>query len=177
MKRIKLLPLLLVFCFALVSCTLAAPKEVTFNIEKYGITVIGNDNFEESTSGSWDLQITNQKVNISIMVFNIDEIVEDGTQKSIYDLQNKDLLSKRENTTTAEAETITQMSDKKITKTVFSGDRDGIKNYYASYLIEFSNSETFAWGLINGTPEDIGEDLRALEEILLSAKIENNTEL
>ena len=54
---------------------------------------------------------------------------------------------------------------------MYSAERDGTKNYYGSYLIDFPEEETFAWVLITATPSYFESNRETLHNIVCSLAI------
>lgn len=77
--------------------SLVTQKEKHFTIDNYNLQITADNTFHEDTNGDFDLQITNNDCYISIMAYTYVDLPQDITPQDIYDLQNEDLLSKREN--------------------------------------------------------------------------------
>lgn len=167
----KALVMFLVVCMLLSGCS--ALKEVTpfieiteevFSINNYDLQITADSTFREKTGGSFDLQITNDDAYISIMAYKYIDLPEDTTPLDVYDAQNEDLLSKRTAVTVIE-EAKTESS---ITQALYSAERDGVKNYYGSYLVDFPEEETFAWVLVTAAPSYFERNREYLNDIVCS---------
>ena len=55
-----------------------------------------------------------------------------------------------------------------ITKAMYSATKEGTKNYYATYLIDFPKDEIFAWVLITAVPSYMESNLERLDNIVCS---------
>lgn len=167
----KTLVMLLSVCLLLSGCSVF--EEVTpfieitekvFSVEGYGLQVTADSSFTENTGGSFDLQITDGDSYISIMAYKYIDLPEDTTPLDVYDAQNEDLISKRTAVTVIE-EAETQGD---ITQALYSAEKDGVKNYYGSYLVDFPQEETFAWVLVTAAPSNFERNREYLEDIVFS---------
>ena len=150
-------------CSALDSAaSLLAPTEKVFSLESYHLQLTADSTFEEKTGGSFDLQITNNKAYISVMAYQYIDLPQDVTPMDVYRAQNEDLFGKRTNVTVIE---------EAETQAIHSAEKDGVKNYYATYLMDFPEEETFAWVLITATPSYFEENRTYLQNIANSLTI------
>lgn len=158
MKRILLLLAACALIFA-AGCTAsdhtAAPA--VFAIDDYGLQLTADSSFREDTNGSFDLQITNDKAYISVMAYKYTDLPDSTTPLDVYHTQNEDLFSKRDAVTAIE---------ESETRGLYSAQRDGVKNYYATYLLDFPEAETFAWVLITATPSYLEANRDSLDSIV-----------
>ena len=157
-------------CSALEDATaIVRPKEKVFSIDTYHLQITADTTFQEKTGGnSWDLQITNGDAYISVMAYKYIDLPQDVTPADVYDMQNQDIFSKRDNVATVE-ETMTQtLPGCKVTYGMYSAEKDGGKNYYASYLMDFADAETFAWVLVTAVPSYMEENKETLHNIVCS---------
>jgi len=130
----------------------SAPETAIFNIAGYGLQLTADTDFRESTGGNYDMQITNDDCYISIMAFSYIDLPQDVSPADVYDMQNQDLFSRRENTVIIEALQTKSDSGRTILRTLYSAEKSGSKNYYGSYLIDFPTEKTFAWILVSAVP-------------------------
>ena len=167
----KLIAAVLVICllFAASGCSvlddavsLITPTEKIFSLESYHLQLTADSTFVEKTGGSFDLQITNNKAYISIMADQYIDLPQNVTPMDVYRAQNEDLFGKRTNVTVIE---------EAETQAIHSAEKDGVKNYYATYLMDFSEEETFAWVLITATPSYFEENRTYLHNIASSLTI------
>ena len=170
---ISVLLLICVLCSA-VGCgivgipALSEPKELVFPIELYHLQLTADTTFYQTDGGSFDLQITNDKAYISVMAYKYMDISEDLTPLDVYEMQNEDLFGKREAVSVVEEKKTQTLSSGEMTRAIYSAERDGIKNYYATYLIDFPNDEVFAWVLVTAMPSYLSENTDALHAIVCS---------
>ena len=144
-------------------------KEKTFKVYGYDLKITANSNFKDDSEDSpWDLQITNNNVYLSVMAYEYIDLSEGQSPKDLYDFHNEDLFSRRENVSVIEEEATQTLTGKNITKTRYSAEADGNKNYYDTYLIDFTESEVFAWVLVTGTPSYLKNNTEELESIVYS---------
>lgn len=166
MKKLTLLLLIVCMLFSAAGCSalndvadLISPTEEVFSIEGYRLQITADSTFKTNTGGNFDLQITNGKAYISIMAYKYIDLPEDTTPQDVYDVQNEDLFSKRTNVTAIE---------ESETQALHSAEKDGVKNYYATYLIDLPDAETFAWVLVTATPSYFENNKEYLNNIVYS---------
>ena len=178
MKKVSLILLVVCMLFSAAGCTvldevnsLVTPTQAVFSIESYGLQVTADSTFKENTGGSFDLQITNGSCYVSFMVYKYIDLPEGVTPLEVYDMQNEDLLSKRTAVKTVEETETQTLSQGTVTKTLYSAEKDGVKNYYASYLMDLPGAETFAWVLVTATPSYQEHNRVYLHDIVCSLTI------
>lgn len=175
MKKLFVLFLIICTLCSVTSCTipnntdsLIPPIDTVFKIPNYHLQITADNTFEEKTGGSYDLQITNGNTYISIMAYKYIDLPSNLTPQDVYDMQNEDLFNKRtavKNIEKAKTQTIGQ---RVITSALYSAEKNGSKNYYASYLIDFPNAEVFAWVLVTAVPSYLNENRDFLHNIVCS---------
>lgn len=175
MKNFRIFAVCLALCLLLTGCSFipsAKPIEPkTFEMEFYGLCLTADDSYKEvEDKGEWDLQITNGNAYISVMAYYLIDLAEDQNPKGIYDSHNEDIFSTRDNISVIKSAQTQTQGQKTITKTRYSGEWEGNKNYYDSYLLEFEGGDVFAFVLVTGTPSYI-ENTKELEEIVHSISI------
>lgn len=150
------------------SASLLKPKETVFTIDNYHLQITADSTFNEKTDGDWDLQITNENAYISIMAYKHIDISENLTPLDIYDMQNEELIRQRTAVNVIEKSKTQTFSQQVVTHALYSAENDGVKNYYATYLIELPNDETFAWVLVSAMPSYLDENKEYLHNIVCS---------
>ena len=182
MRKAFLLILTLCMLLSVTGCTLPidtvstsqptttdpAPAEAVFRIDDSRLQITADSTFREKTAGSYDLQLTNDRCYISIMAFKYIDLPTGVTPTDVFDMQNEDLWSKRDNVATVEKVTTQTLPHCTVTHTMYSAEKDGSKNYYASYLVDFPNAETFAWVLVSAMPSYLVENKAYLNTIVCS---------
>lgn len=148
--------------------TVSKPAEAIFTIDSYQLQITADSTFQDKTAGSYDLQLTNGRTYIGIMAFKYIDLPTGVTPLDVLDMQNEDLFSKRTNVTTVEEAKTQSLPQGTVTHALFSGEKDGNKNYYASYLIDMPDAQTFAWVLVSGMPSYITENREYLNTIVCS---------
>lgn len=151
--------LLLVFCMLLSAAGCGKPgeapttalPETTFAVDGYALQITADSSFREDTGGSFDLQITNDKSYVSIMAYNYADLPEGTTARDVFDVQNNELLSKRDAVEEVEAPTTQSLPHCQVIRALYTAERDGSKNYYESYLLDFPESQILAWVLVTAT--------------------------
>ncbi len=148
-----------------------SPKAAVFTVDGYDLQITADTTFRQATGGAWALQITNSKAYISVMAFRYSDLSGGMTPRIVYDMQNEDLISKRTNVTVIEKAKSQSLPKYKLTQAVYSAERDGTKNYYGTYLIDFPEEETFAWVLVTATPSNFESNREDLHNIVCSLAI------
>lgn len=147
-----------------------------FRIEGYGITFTAAGEWEEVSDTPFDIQITNSKSYLGIMAYGEQDLSQEQTAREVYDWQNSDLFSRRENVEIVRQYREYQSQGKTIGSTLFSAERDGNQNYYLSCLVRFDTGDTpFAFVMITGMPNYIQDNREALLAILESMKLEGGS--
>jgi len=173
----KAIVLLLAACvlFSAAGCSvlnnpssLFKPTEKVFPIENYQLQITADSTFKEKTGGSFDLQITNNNAYISVMAFKYIDLPKDLTPQDVFDMQNEDLISKRSAVTVIEEAKTQTLSQRIITQALYSAEKDGVKNYYGTYLIDLPDEKTFAWVLITAVPSYFECNRESLHNIVCS---------
>lgn len=144
------------------------PAETVFSIDSYQLKITADSTFFDKTGGSFDLQITNGRAYVSVMAYKYIDLPSGLTPLDVLDMQNEDIFSKRTNVTTVEETTTESTSQKSITHALYSAEKDGAKNYYASYLVDFPAEQTFAWVLVTAMPSYFVENQEYLHNIVCS---------
>lgn len=169
MKKVAVI--ILAVCMLLSGCSVLEDVtpfiEITekgFSVEDYGLQITADSTFRENTGGSFDLQITNDDAYISVMAYKYIDLPEDTTPADVFDMQNDDLLSKRTAVNVIEEAT----TEGAITKALYSAEKDGVKNYYGSYLMDFPEAQTFAWVLVTAVPSYFESNRAYLDGIVCS---------
>ncbi len=128
-------------------------QEEKFVIDYYDIVVPTEGDWKDVTEGKpFDLQLHDGNSYYSVMAYKYVDLAEGQTPEDIYEWHNEDIMGKRDNSQLITADIVTKMDGKCITKRMYSAERDGNKNYYVSYLVDFEEEETFAWVLVTATP-------------------------
>lgn len=146
------------------------PAEKVFSVEAYGLQLTADTSFAEATAGEFDLQIKNDYAYISIMAYRYTDLSEELTPLQAFQMQNEDIFSRREEVQLLEEEKTESFSDHTLTKALYSAKRDGVKNHYAMYLVDFPEKEIFAWVLVSAMPVDMESEGETLHKIVSSLK-------
>lgn len=175
MKRVIVVLLMTCMLFSATGCSvlddtvsLFEPTETVFSIDSYHLQITADSTFREDTGGSFDLQITNDNAYISIMAYKYIDLSEDLTPLDVYDMQNEGLFSQRTAVTVIEEENTPSLSQNVVMQALHSAEKDGVKNYYATYLVDLPDEETFAWVLVTAMPSYLDENREYLNDIVYS---------
>jgi len=121
----------------------------------------------------FDLQWQDKQLHMTTGVFAMhkEDIPDGSSVPGLYELQIDDLRGKRDNFTTVKAAQVQERDGKKLTTTVFQGEKGGEKYYYRFTLIEFlRNDSKFAIVMQNSFPEHWNENEPVFEMITNSAR-------
>lgn len=175
MKKGMIVLLVVCMLFCTVGCSvpndveqLLKPTEQMFSVDTYGLQITADSTFFEKTGGSFDLQITNEYCYVSVMAYKYIDLPSGTTPQDVYEVQNEGLFGKRENVSVVEGEKTQALSQGEITYALYSAEKDGVKNYYATYLVDFPQEETLAWVLITATPSYLDVNREFLHGIVCS---------
>ena len=153
MKKIIVFLLLACLLVSAAGCSVLEAKEKVFSIEDYGLQLTADDTFNTvADSSNFDLYITDENVYIGVMAYKYVDLPESVTPADVYTLQNEDFFGKRTNVQKIEEEFTESISWGTKTQGLYSAERDGNKNYYATYLIDMPGEETVSWVLISSLP-------------------------
>lgn len=167
----KAIAILLLVCVVFSGCSVmkkAKPTEMVFSIDSYDLQITADSTFYENTGGSFDLQITNDKSYVSIMAYRYIDLPEGITPRDVYDTQTEDLFSRRTAVTTIEETKTESLGKLTVTQALHSAEKDGVKNYYATYLVDLPQEETLAWVLVTATPSYLEANREYLHDIVCS---------
>ena len=122
----------------------------------------------KSTGSNFDLQITNGNSYIGIMAYKYIDLPNGLTPLDVYDMQNEDIFSRRESVAVIEEAETQSLPNGVLTQAVYSAEKDGVKNYYAAYLVDLPEEETFAWVLVSAIPSYLVANREYLHNIVCS---------
>jgi len=181
LKKLFIGILLLCVIFSVSGCTvmhdLLAPsvlEETVFTVDDYNLQITADSNFQQNASDNFDLQINNIRSYISIMAYKYIDLAQNTSPQDIYDWQNEDMFSRRENVTVVEPTQTQNLPQCTIVRTLYSAESaesSGVKNYYASYLVDFPEEETFAWVVVTALPSYFEKNSEYLHDIVASLSI------
>ena len=146
------------------------PAAKVFTVEGYDLQITADDRFYEDTGGSFDLQITNNKCYISIMAYRYTDLPEGTTPTDVYETQNEDLFSRRDYVNQIESTQTQNIAGGTVTYSLYSAEKDGVKNYYALHLVDLPETEVLAWVLISATPSYMEKNREYLHSIVCSIR-------
>lgn len=157
-------------CGRLVNMTVK-DEEAFFQVPMYEVGITAPGYFEKvESSGGWDMQLFDGSVYVSLMVYNYSDLAEGTSPKDVYDFQNEDIFSRRENVAVIIEEKGEILNGAVFVGTRYTGEQDGFKNYYDSYLVDMEEHSVFAWVLVTGTPSVIENRTEELKEIVYSVE-------
>ena len=102
------------------------------------------------------------------MAFKYIDLSEDLTPAKVYEMQNEEVFNRRESVKEIEEDKAPALSGSAVKMALYSAEKDGAKNYYATYLVDFPDKETFAWVLITAMPSYLTENREYLHNIVCS---------
>ena len=168
MKKAILVILLSCVLFSSFACALIEPTEKIFSIDEYNLAITADSTFSDANADNFDLQITNSKCYISVFGYMYIDLSKGQTPIDVFDIQNEDVFSRRNEVTLIEDTKTEAFSNYTITQALHSAEYEGSKNYYATYLIDFPEEEVFAWVLITSTPSYLTKNREYLNNIVYS---------
>lgn len=175
-SALSLTALLLSLALCLTSCGFFRPlpldndesqQPTVFLVEDYGVQVDAPAGWEKTDAENLDLQLYNASIGsyMSMYAYADIDLAQGETVEDLFASQTASLLDSRENVEQVEETTRESADGKTIMTTLYSAERDGNKNYYRFYMLDFENSDKMAWILFTGLPSTIQahqSELRAL---------------
>ncbi len=174
--RIAFFVLLMIFVLMPCGSAMAAAEKFT---GKLSYSVLKSFKFDfprdwkvRTKENPFDLQCVSRQEDATtgIFVFSREDIGDDGSADDIFKAQIEDLRSKRKGFKLIETARPLNTGGKKIKTSVYSGTRNGMKNYYIFSLIEFEKYDKFAVVLQTCFPSDYVKYGPVLKEIVESCK-------
>ncbi len=168
------------YCVLLLICTVLSasgcadllpaqtPRETVFPIDAYHLQITADSSFKSVEVSNFDLQITNGSVYLSVMGYHYIDLPTDSAPIDYYNFHNEDMFSRRQNVAVIEEAKTESSAERTLIRTLYSAEKDGVKNYYASYLVDFPEAGVFAWVLVTSTPSYMQNNSAALHEIVCS---------
>lgn len=145
-------------------------SENTMIIEDYDVSFTFSNDWEKVIAEiPFDLQCTNGDAYASIFTYHKIDLTEEQTPADIFNIQNDDILSRRDNTIKVSEEEMYEFENKLIHSVLYSGEKDGRKNYYYFNLIEFKDADVFAWVLFSASPSYSLNNIDEWNAIITSA--------
>jgi len=141
-------------------------------VEGYDIGFSFPSGWEKVTGKTpYDLQCTNGKSYGNVFAFHVVDLAKGQTALDIFRRQKDDLVGKRQNVEFLSDETTVEDAHTRVRSVLFSGEKDGSKNYYYANLVELKGQpDVFAWVLFTGTPSYAKQNLDVWKAIVASAR-------
>ena len=169
MKRIIAILLLAVVIISACGCSTSS----VFSIDNYGVSVACPSGWSDVTEGTpYDLQLTDKSSYFSIMAYKTVDLADGQAPHDVYALHNQWIKETRDNCTTVKNEVTRKYGNNIIVETLYSAEKNSSKNYYDSYLITNSESDTFLWVLITSLPSMYESKCDTFKEIIESIVLE-----
>lgn len=147
-------------------------KEV-FQVEGYDIRIETPAGWEETDAVNFDLQCLSPKSDMYLSVYGFYRIdmSEDQTVEELFEIQNSMILDNREHVKEINPISFEEDEYRAVYSVLYSGERDGHKNYYQMYMIEFYDSDKLAWILFTGVPSVIEHNREAIDSIISNVTV------
>ncbi len=168
MKKVTVFLLAVCMLLSATGCSLSEVTEKVFTVDDYQLQITADSTFREDTMGEFDLQICNGDSYVSIMAYEYIDLPEGKQPIDVFDLQKEDISGRRTNVERAEELEAKNLPSKVIAHEIYSGEREGIRNYYGMYLLDFPEAETFAWVLVSAMPSYYENNSEYLNNIVCS---------
>ena len=132
----------------------ADAQEKVYRLDDYGITVTASSAWEETEADNLDLQLVNRSVGMYMSMYGFADmdLAADSTPADLFETQNSQILDNRENVQLLEELKTEEYADKTVLSILYSAEREGTKNYYRAYLLDFKESDKMAWVLFTAVP-------------------------
>lgn len=140
-------------------------------VDGYDIEVGFRDGWERRSDGetAFDLQCIygDDDACASFFYFYYVDLTEDTTAEDVFEIQNQEIIGKRDHVVILEEASERKSGDKTIQSLLFSAENEGHKNYYYTHFVEFGKgSDQFAWVLFTCMPSDMDKFRAEFDEII-----------
>ena len=136
-----------------------------YQVPGYDVWVTVPSDWEKTDSANMDIQLTNGEMNLSIWVYSKEEPAAGQSALDFFLETNGRLLEKRDDARQLEDVSVTEEEDRTLYHVRWSAVMNGHRNYYDFSFIDFRNTGTMMWVMVNGLPstiEDCSEDIRGM---------------
>lgn len=130
--------------------------------------------FKNPEENPWDLQCfsSSSRLNTGLFLYNLEDLVDKHSPRSLYSDLIEDMKSKRENFVLFENENTLALDSTKITSSTYKAEKDDTKNCYKFSLVEFKNNQNIALVVLQtGFPSEWEQKKGILEGILRTAEL------
>lgn len=144
-------------------------EQQVMTADGYGIQVTLSGEWSRQEDTAFDLQCvySDEEAYASFFYYYYIDMLEGTTAEDIFEIQNQDIIDKRDNVKIVEDVSERTSGDKTIRSIVFSAERNGSKNYYYANLVEFGKeADQFAWVLFTSIPSDMEQNRAEYNQIL-----------
>lgn len=143
-------------------------KTEAFQVSNYEVWIVVPSDWEESETENLDLQLQKSKSNIILSAYGFLEmdLAEGQHVQDYFEMQNEYLLSKRDNIIELEPISSIDDAEKTIYSVLYSAERDGIKNSYNFFFIDFKNTDNLVWIVFTGVPSVIKKNKDSINDII-----------
>lgn len=158
MNRIIAMILMLLMSIGTIFCGPdGADENITklFQVPGYDVWVTVPSDWEKTGSQNMDIQLTNGEMNLSIWVYSKRDLTAGQSVRDFFLETNGRLLEKRDDTRQLEDVSVTEEEDRTLYHVRWSAEKDGHRNSYDFSFIEFRNTDTMVWVMVNGMPSVI----------------------
>lgn len=145
-------------------------KEV-MTVDGYDIQVAMGDGWErradEDTPFDLQCEYKGDEAYASFFYFYYVDLTDGTTAEDIFDLQNRDIMDKRDKVKIIEDVSERVCGDKQIRSMMYSAENEGCKNYYYANLVQFGTSaDQFAWVLFSAIPSDMTKNQETYDSVI-----------
>ncbi len=149
-------------------------SDIVMTLDDYDLQVTFGEGWSECEDTPFDMQCVYEdgESYASVFCYYLIDLAEGKTPADIFDEQNLAVTSKRKNVQTIEEMTERKSGDKAIRTVLFSGEKDGNKNYYYANLVEFGEeADRFAWILFSAIPSMVEKNRAEYDAIVDSMQL------
>lgn len=144
-----------------------------FPVASYDIWITTPGDWEQQDADNLDLQCLDAKQNLYLSAYgywDIDLPEDLSAPEELFHQQNLLILDLRKNVQEIESLSTANDTDKTVYSVLFSAERDGSKNYYDFYMIDFKHTEQKLWILFTGIPSTIESNRNIIRDIVSNIK-------
>ena len=129
------------------------------------------EDWREKPIETWDLHYTNGNSWFNVYIYSYIDLAKDQTPMDMFEYHNKNLAEPRDNFQEVVDKDIKLLNNEFVSSKLFSGEADGMKNWYYCALVDFGEGEDFAWVLFTATPSYLKSHIEMYNDILYSAEL------
>ncbi len=146
------------------------PPSQVVEAEGYHIRFYLPGDWDEEPVESWDLHYSNGDAWFNAFTYKYLDLAQDETPLDFFEELNGFIAQTRDHVQEVMDEEVELLNNEFVTSKLFSGEKDGHKNWYYCALVDFGKGKDFAVVMFTSTPSYMLRDMDMFNEILSSAE-------